>query len=198
MSKKKETGGIHSVQVNVNVRNQGIRIITLGLSDPPQPGMRITVGFSITCVTCLAVGYGLVGQWLALSGSLLALPAWLFGYQWRSRSLFLAALLFSVGLAAAGLFAGASPALMMVSATLALAGWDGMLLDLSLADHIPANPVSLFEKNHFQSLALALVSGLLAAIAGQMLRFRIPFGGLVLLVILALLSLERVWRTLRG
>jgi hypothetical protein len=150
----------------------------------------------MTCAACLAVGYALAGQWAALAAVLIALLAWLLARQGLSTWLSPAALVISVGLAAAGLFAGDSPTLMILSATLALASWDLVLLDHTLAGGSSAKTVTLLEKKHYQSLALALGLGLLAAVTGQMIRFQIPFGGMVLLVILALFSLDRLWRTL--
>jgi hypothetical protein len=154
--------------------------------------------FSLACVVCLAVGFAMVGQWLFMPGILLALSAWLFSRKQHIRPLIWIALLASVCLAAAGVFAGAPTALMLLSATLALAGWDGMLMDASLAGDASTDTLSLLETKHYQSLALALVPGLLAAIAGQMIHFWIPFGGMLILMILALISLERVWHSLRG
>jgi hypothetical protein len=40
--------------------------------------------------------------------------------------------------------------------------------------------------------------GLLAAVAGPAIRIQIPFGGMLLAAILALLSLEGIWRRLGG
>ena len=152
----------------------------------------------IACVICLAVGYAPIGQWMALLGVLLNLFAWLFARKGRSELLSLAALVFSLSLTVAGLFASASPYLMILSATLALASWDTALLDHARTEDSPAKTVDLLEKRHYQSLALALGLGLLLAIAGRVLRIQLSFGWMILLAILALFSLERVWRALRG
>ena len=152
----------------------------------------------IAGVTCLAVGFALLRHWLALLGVLLALLAWLLTWKWPSGWLPFAALTLSVCLSAAGIFAGVSPVLMILSAALALAGWDLALFDLALTDSALSNPPSRLAHSHSKSLAFAIILGLLAALAGRLFRIQLPFGGLILLVLLALLSLDRLWRTLGG
>ena len=154
--------------------------------------------FLIGWFTCLAVGYTIAGQWIALPGVLLALTAWLLAYKWRSGWLAGMALVLSVCLAAAGLFAPLSPVLMILSATLALAGWDRVFLDQRLMDNPSDRTVDLLEKRHYQSLALVLAVGLPLALAGRMFRIHIGFGWMIFLVILALIGLERLWRMLIG
>ena len=140
----------------------------------------------MACAACLAVGYAMAGQWVALVAVLIAFLAWLAARQRRSTWLSLAALVISISLAAAGLFAGVSPTLMILSATLALASWDLVLLDHTLAGNSSAQMVTLLEKKHYPSLVLALGLGLLAAVTGRMIRVQIPLGGMILLAILVL------------
>jgi hypothetical protein len=158
----------------------------------------LSLACPVSCMTCLVVAYVLVGQWMALLGVLFASLAWLCACQRPSSFLPQGALAVSVGLAVAGLLAGAPPWLMLLSATLALASWDVILLDHALADNPPATTATLFESRHYQSLVVALGLGLLAAIVGRDFRFPLPLGGVIFLVILALFSLERIWRTLRA
>jgi hypothetical protein len=152
----------------------------------------------IASAVCLAVAYAQVGRWIALAIVLLTFLAWLLARKRPSIGLSSTALVISVGLAAAGLFAGASPFLMMLSATFALASWDLVLLDHTLTDdsNSSAKTIALFENRHYQSLALALGLGLLVAVTGQLIHLQIPLGGMILLVILALFGLDRVWRAL--
>ena len=152
----------------------------------------------IAYAVCLAVAYAQAGQWTSLAIVLLTFPAWLLARKQPSIELSSTVLLISVGLAAAGLFAGASPFLMMLSATFALASWDLVLLDHTLTDNAnsSAKTIALFENRHYQNLALALGLSLLIAVAGQLIRLQIPLGGMILLVILALFGLDRVWRAL--
>jgi hypothetical protein len=158
----------------------------------------LSLVFPLACIACLAVGYSQAGQWLALTAILLPLVAWFSSLRWPYRWLPLAGLLLSVVLSGAGLFAGASPVLMILSTALALAGWDLLLWDHALPDDLSASMLSRITYSHYSSLALALVFGLLAALAGRLLRIQLPFGVLIFLVILALFSLEGLWRTLGG
>jgi hypothetical protein len=153
----------------------------------------------VTCVACLAVGYASNRQGIALVIALLILPVWLLARKRPSSMPPSVALVISVSIATVGLFAGVSSFLMILSATLALASWDLVLLDQTLTGSSvsSAKAITLFENRRYQSLALALGPGLLIAVTGQMIHLQIPFIGLVLLVILALFSLDRVWRALR-
>ena len=173
-----------------------------GSSGEGDLGMPLRKILGLICplagVTCLAVGFAMLLQWLALLGVLLALLAWLLTWKWPSGWLPFAALTLSVCLSAAGIFAGVSPVLMILSAALALAGWDLALFDLALTDSALSNPPSRLAHSHSKSLAFAIILGLLAALAGRLFRIQLPFGGLILLVLLALLSLDRLWRTLGG
>ena len=154
----------------------------------------------VSCAACLAIGFALNGQGITLVIALLSLLIWLLARQRPATVSPSVALIVSVGIAAAGLFARASSVLMILSATLALASWDLVLLDHALAD----NPISstqtlaLFQNRHYQSLALALGSSLLIAALGQLIHFQIPLVMMILLVILTLFSLDRVWRILRN
>ncbi len=154
--------------------------------------------FPLASITCLAGGFASAGRWRVLPVVLLVLLAWLLTYKWRSGFFPLAALILSVGLAAAGLFVSAPFLLMLLGALFALAGWDLVLLSHTLNIHPPGGSISLLEQRHYRSLALALGFGLLVAVSGPAIRVRIPFGWMILLAILALLSLEGFWRRLRS
>jgi hypothetical protein len=154
--------------------------------------------FPIVCLASLGLGYATTRSWIALVVLIITMLAWLFAIKWPDGFLSFSALVLSVGLAAAGLLTGATPLLMMLGAALALASWDLVLWNRISANHSPTPSLTLFESRHYQSLALALGLGLLAAVGGRLLRFQIPFGWMVILVILALFSLERIWRTLIG
>ena len=52
--------------------------------------------------------------------------------------------------------------------------------------------------SQYKSLASAIGFGLRAALDGRLLRFQLTFGGMILPVLLAFLSLDRLWRTLGG
>jgi hypothetical protein len=150
----------------------------------------------ITCVSSLGLGYATTRPWTALFVLVFTLLAWLFAIKWPDGFLCSSALVLSVGLAAAGLLNGAAPLWMLLGATLALASWDVVLWNRASADNSLSTSLDLFDRKHYQNLALALGSGLLAAVVGRLVHFQVPFGWMVILVILALFSLERIWRTL--
>jgi len=160
--------------------------------------LRKILGFLclILAALCMAIGYAIIGHGIAIATALVILPAWLAAYKWPSTWLPATALVVSVSLAAIGLCAGASPLLMLLGATLALANWDLAFLDHVQVGSSSTQAVTLLEKKHYQSLVLALGLALLAIITGRIIRFQIPFGGMILLVALAFLGLVRVWRML--
>ncbi len=152
----------------------------------------------VISVTCLGIGYTTTGLWIAGLVLVLTLLTWLFAVKWPFGFLPTSTLVFSTSLAVAGLLTGAMPLLMMLGAALALAGWDVILWNRALINNSLSASPTLIERQHYQSLAVALGLGLLAIIAGRLFRFQIPFGWMVVLVILTLFSLERIWRTLIG
>jgi len=127
---------------------------------------------------------------------LLPLLAWLFSVRWPHRWLPLIGLLLTVTLSAIGLFISAAPVLMILSAALALAGWDLLLWEQALSGDLPAAALSRLAYSHYTSLAVAILLGLLVTLAGRLLRLQLPFGVLIILVLLVLFSLERLWHTL--
>ena len=150
----------------------------------------------IISVTCLGMGYATTGPLIASLVLVFTFLAWFLAIKWPFGLLPLSALVFSVSLAAAGLLTGATPLLMMLGAAFALAGWDVILWNRALISDSTSISLTLIESRHYQSLATVIGLGLLAVIAGRLLRFQIPFGWMVVLVILALFSLERIWHTL--
>jgi hypothetical protein len=150
----------------------------------------------ILSTACLVLGFISVGQWEALAVALMTLSVWLPACKWPSNWLPSFALIISISLAAMGLYAGSQPFWTMLAATLALSSWDLVLFDHSLTNSLFEAPLALLEMKHYQNLGLALGLGLLGIAAIRMLHVQIPFGGLVLLVILAFFSLERIRRTL--
>ncbi len=156
----------------------------------------IILVFLVLSATCLAFGFAMVAQWAAIAAVLTSLLAWLSGWRWSSVWPPSAALVVSISLAAAGLLAGASPLLMLLSVTPTLGVWDLMLLDQTVTSSSPGKTLALLEQKHYGSLARALGLGLLAALASRVIRFQIPFGVIILLAILAFFGLDRIWRSL--
>jgi hypothetical protein len=148
------------------------------------------------CAACLAAGYAANGGAIAIAAGASTGLIWLLAYKQPARLPPAMALIISVIWGAVGLLVGATPALMILGTTLALAGWDLILLDQTLTRcaNSSATANSLFEQRHYQSLALALGLGGLIVAAGRMIHVEIPLGGMILLVILAMFSLDRIWR----
>jgi hypothetical protein len=163
-----------------------------------RPRKFIHLLLPLSSLACLAVGFTMVQQWLFLPTLLIVLLLWLLPLKWPSRWLPLVALALTLSLSAAGSLLGASSVVMLLAATLALATWDLALLELSLAGLAPTPNFSRLTHSHYVSLAGALALGLLAALAGRMLRLQLPFGILLLLALLVLLAIDRLWRALGG
>ncbi len=144
--------------------------------------------------TCLTIGSWLAGQGMALAAFLAAFLAWVLARRWRSPGLATTALILSVAVAVAGLLAGASPYLMMPGVALALASWDLTMFEVARNDRASVQAFTPLERKHYWSLALAVGTGLLAAVAGRLVHLQIPFIGMAALALLALFSLDRIWR----
>ncbi len=145
---------------------------------------------------CLMIGYLQLGVGMAAGAGLAVLLVWLVVHRqpvpWKAGL----GLAVSTAAAVIGVTSGASPAWMIVSATLGLATWDLFLLDGSLANSSPSIPIERLEKAHYSSLGLALGSGLLTGLVGRMIHFRLPFLFMLVLVALAYLALDRLLRAL--
>ena len=150
----------------------------------------------IVCASSLVVGYALVGQWSALPLVIIASLVWIIVRQSPSPWFSSTALAINVSLAAAGRLIGASPYLMILSATAALASWDLTRFDQILSGGSSSCAGARLEKRHYQSLVLALGPGLLIAVAGRMIVIHIQFVEMILLVLLVTFTLDRVRRLL--
>ena len=159
--------------------------------------MTLTKNLSLLCIlaslACLLAGLGAGGQW---SAGLPALaPALLFLLARRTPSGWLpaAALVLSTGLAAAGILSGQPPFMLALGVIAALASWDLVLLENSLAGGPPQH-AALFAGRHLKSLAFATGLGTLcvAVGVGGALQLSLPFGILILLVVLILICLDRL------
>jgi hypothetical protein len=160
----------------------------------------LSLACPMICAACLVAGYAANGGWIAVAAGVSTGLIWLLSYKRPASLPPSVALVISVVWGAVGLLVDAAPFLMILGTTLALASWDLMLLDHTLTScaNSSAQTIRLFENRHYQSLALALGPGLLIVIAGRMIQFEIPLGGMIVLVILAMFSLDRIWRTLNA
>lgn len=138
----------------------------------------------LLAAACLALGYGIAGDWLLL----LTIPAMLlFWILARGRSGFRAAsavLAIYVGLAVIGIARQASGLVLAAGCIFALAAWD--LSDPRGRTSAQARPqqATLLERRHLQSLAAMAGASLLLAALGLTLRLRLPFGIVALLALL--------------
>jgi hypothetical protein len=163
---------------------------------------------------CLAAGFAANGWVIAvMAGASTGLAWWLAfqraAYKWSAHKWAanklpatlppLAAFVISLAWSAVGLIVRAPAVLMILSTALALASWDLMLFDHMLSD----NPISstativLFQTRHYRSLALALGPGLLLVLVGRTIQLQISFVIIGLLVLIALFSIDRIWRVLK-
>ena len=147
----------------------------------------------ILTVLCLTLGYSKIGPGMAFTAGLVILVVWLLAYRWPSSWFPSIALVVTIGLAVIELLQGAPALLMLAAAVLALVNWDLALLDRRSGGSLLGRNFTLLEKKHFQSLLAALGLAVPAIVIGRLVHFHIPFGLMVLLVLLAFFSLMRVW-----
>lgn len=140
---------------------------------------------------CLFLGYYPASSWQVLAALVVMAVLWFFAR--KSTSLWPTSAILTIYLlvAAGGLLAGYSTYLLIIGSVAALSCWDLALFNQSLAGDQQQAHVGVLEKNHLQSLGLAALIGLILVIAGLQIRLTLPFGVIVLLVLLALFGLER-------
>ena len=158
--------------------------------------MTLRKSFFVICLVvsmlCLAVGYGIAGQWIGAVIAIISGLAWLLARKYPFSWLPFICLLMSVGLAVAGRLTGSPPLLMICGSGVALAVWDLLLLDGDLGINSSGRPTRQYENKHLQSLALVLGFGLLVTFLGRLLNPQIPFVLLLLFVALVIFGLDRV------
>ena len=159
----------------------------------------LSLVFPIMCTVCLAAGYATNGWGIVVVAGASTGLAWWLANKWPATLMPLAALAISIAWGAAGLLASAPALLMILGATFALASWDLVLFDHILADNpISSTPtIALFQNTHYLSLALALGLGLLIILIGRTIHVQISFVIIGLVVLLALFSIDRIWRALK-
>ena len=159
--------------------------------------MALRKTFLVVCLVasalCLAVGYGLAGQWLGAVMALMTGLAWWLARKYPTAELPHICLLASTCLGVVGLLTGASPGLMIGGAAVALAVWDLLLLDVALGRDSSGEQTRRYEAKHLQSLALALGIGLSGVFLGRLLRLEVSFFVVVFFVALAVFGLARAW-----
>ena len=147
----------------------------------------------VVSMLCLAVGYGIAGQWIGAVIAIITGLAWLLARRYPTSWLPLMCLSASICLAVVGRLTGSPPLLMICGSGFALAVWDLLFLDDALGSNSSGEQTRQYESKHLQSLALALGSGLLVAFLGRLLNLQIPFVLLMLFIALVIFGLDRIW-----
>jgi putative effector of murein hydrolase LrgA (UPF0299 family) len=140
----------------------------------------------------LFAGYAAGGMDAAARWFLIPAGVWLLGYWQRWHWIGSVMLLVFVAGAAAGLWLGLPPGLMLVGAVAALLGWDlagfqRRLHFAAITDDVPA-----MERRHLIRVGIVALIAALAAGISLLVHIRVPFEVAVLLVLVAALGLSRL------
>ncbi len=151
------------------------------------------------CTVSLAAGYATNGWGIVVMAVGSTGLAWWLAHKWPATLLPSVAFVISIAWGAAGLLTGAPALLLILSAAFALASWDLVRFNQILADNpISSTPtIALFQNRHYCGLALTLGFGLLIVLAGRTIQVQISFVIMGLFVLLALFSIDRIWRALK-
>jgi hypothetical protein len=148
-------------------------------------------------MACLVIGYAINRQWIGVVGAgILGFTWW---YSWNNPTSWEThiCLLVTASLAVVGILLGTPPFLMILGSGMGLALWDLIYLNDSLKTDPPDVQTRHYEIKHLQLLLQLVVSGVFLGFAGHFLRFDTPFILLVVIIILALFSLNRIWQYFR-
>jgi len=137
----------------------------------------------------MMAGLAAGGNWMAALPALAPALIMLIGRRITPGWLPTVSLVFSTGLAAVGILSGVPPFLLTLGVMAALASWDLALVENSLRAGPPQH-TAFFEGGHLQSLGLAIGLGVLVVGAGRAVQLSLPFGVLILLVVLILICLD--------
>jgi hypothetical protein len=159
----------------------------------------LSLACPLMCTLCLAAGNAAIGWGIVVMAGASTGLVWWLAHKRPATSLPSAAFVIAMAWDAAGLLAKAPALLMILSATFALASWDLVLFDDILADNpiSSTSTITLFQNRHYRSLALALGFGLLIVLVGRTIQVQISFVIIGLCVLLALFSIDRIWRALK-
>jgi hypothetical protein len=144
--------------------------------------------------TLLAVaGFWQIGFWQGEIAVVICALVWLFIRKKFSKF----CLGSSIAVAAAGLLLGVPSLFMLFSAGLSLASWDLTLMDLSLAANSPGQTAKLYQSMRLRTLGFVLGAGIIVIFFGRYLSFQVPFFVMVLFIILAIFSFDRILNALQ-
>ena len=139
----------------------------------------------ITSTACLSFGYLRAGEWLVIPAMVLAWIVW-FAFNKRAEfwSVSIGFVLY-VLIAAFGIFTHLSVLLMVSGGFSALVAWDLLLFKRSMTFTDATQTNNRLETNHFKSLSLAVLVGILATLSASLISFQLSFGAVIVFVILA-------------
>jgi hypothetical protein len=135
---------------------------------------------------CLAAGYLLAGFWLVVPALILLVASWVLASQRPIFWLSALSLVGSVVLAATGVAFDFSPILMVIASTATLVSWELIQFKHNTTKSTLAVHNSLLEKFHLRSLVSAASAGLVLALLATFINLRLPFGIVVLLVLVTI------------
>lgn len=151
-----------------------------------KPKVVTVLGVFLLSAGSITAGYLLAGAWVILTA---LLGVGLLFIIARRSSEFQAASVLLFGafiLAAVGVLRGLSFVLMVVGCVGALASWDLMLFSQTVKSAAMHEDISLLERRHDQSLAIAVAVGLIFSLTAANLALSLPFIVILLLSALAL------------
>jgi hypothetical protein len=153
----------------------------------------IAMLISIVAATgSLTAAYWIAGQSSAANALLVIGILWLLGEWKRVRWITSLALLAFVSAAAAGLWIGMPPSLMVVGAVAALLGWDLSSFARRLSRAARTDDVHGLEMRHLARAAIVAALALVIAGIASFVRLHIPFELAVVLVLLGTIGLTRL------
>lgn len=149
------------------------------------------------CATALARGYALrdmdaVARAIVLLGALWLCALWR-RWHWYSS----AALIGAVLAAAVGILLDVSAAWMLAGAVFALVAWDLADFRRRLAAGSTEDDLSGIEQRHLLRLSVLTLGGLAFASLGMLVRLKVPFEWMLLLLLVTALGLAQFLRWLR-
>jgi hypothetical protein len=133
---------------------------------------------------CLAAAYMLVGYWEILLGILAVALFWTVARKWSPFWPASSLLAIYLMLATAGVVLKAPVLLMVTGCVFALACWDLTDFAESLVGNASLSARALMEKRHLQSLAITVGISLFLATLSIWFDLHLPFGVIVVLVLL--------------
>lgn len=161
-------------------------------------GLMIRNGSLITSIVCIGMGFALARLWLIAPALLVIIFVWIY---MKKQSAFVSAsslLLGLVILAAMGVMADISVHLMLIACTMALVGWDLEQFIRGIAGSPPQKMTLAFDSHHLRQLALAVSTGLVSASLGAFIHLRLPFGVIMLSILVAVWCLMMGIRSIMG